>query len=50
MVAVPFRTEVLAVVVVSSAEDAAVDNLQTSNVKSVLNMGTLSMFVILGLM
>ena len=49
VVAVPFRTEVAAVVG-ALAEDAVVDNLQTSNDKSVLNLGTLVMFVILGLM
>ena len=37
-------------VVVAPAEDTTVDNFQTSNVKFVLNLGTLPMFAILGLM
>ena len=49
VVAVPFRTEVAAVVG-ALAEDAVVDDLQTSNVKFFLNLGTMLMFVILGLM
>lgn len=50
VVVVPFLIEVLDAVVVALAEAAVVAGLLTSNAKFVLNMGTLLMFVISGLM